>query len=72
MYQLFYDGEHPPPPKFPSVSDGWGSSGRDARTFDKFRRLFSRANESDRRLLLMMAQKMAANRERTRKRKSKV
>ena len=72
MYQLFYDGENPPPPRIPGVKDGWGSSGRDGRTFDKFRRLFSRANESDRKLLLVIARTMAANRERTRKRKSKV
>jgi transcriptional regulator with XRE-family HTH domain len=73
MYQLFYDGENPPAPEHPKISGGgWGSSGRDGRTFDKFRRLFSRANESDRKLLLVMAQTMAANRERTRKRKSKI
>jgi transcriptional regulator with XRE-family HTH domain len=72
MYQLFYDGENPPPPRIPGVKDGWGSSSRDGRTFDKFRRLFSRASESDRKLLLVMAQTMAANRERIRKRKSKV
>src|SRR5271156_1670665 len=48
MYQLFYDGENPPAPQISGVKDGWGGSGRDARTFDKFRRLFSRASESDR------------------------
>jgi transcriptional regulator with XRE-family HTH domain len=71
MYQLFYDGENAPAPKFPGATDGWGSSGRDARTFDKFRRLFSRASEPDRKLLLVMARTMAANRERARKRKSR-
>jgi transcriptional regulator with XRE-family HTH domain len=72
MYQLFYDGEKPPAPGIPKIGGGgWGRSGRDARTFDKFRRLFSRADESDRKLLLVMAQTMAANRERARKRKSK-
>src|ERR1700740_3005826 len=71
MYQLFYDGENPPPPRIPGVKDGWGSSGRDGRTFDKFRRLFSRANESDRKLLLVMAQTRAANPERTRAGKPK-
>ena len=71
MYQLFYDGENPPAPGIPKITGGgWGSSARDARTFDKFRRLSSRANESDRKLLLVMAQTMAANRERTRKPKS--
>ena len=72
MYQLFYDGEEPPAPRLPrNDGDGWGSTARDARTFDKFRRLFSRANESDRKLLLVMAQTMAANRERARRQKSK-
>jgi transcriptional regulator with XRE-family HTH domain len=71
MYQLFYDGENPPAPNLPKIGgDGWGSSTRDARTFDKFRRLFNRAGESDRKLLLVMTQTMAANRERTRKPKS--
>lgn len=35
----------------------WGSSGRDARWLTKFRRLLSRTEESDRRLLMFMAQK---------------
>jgi transcriptional regulator with XRE-family HTH domain len=71
MYQLFYDGENPSAPNLPKiVGGGWGSSTRDARTFDKFRRLFNRASESDRKLLLVMAHTMAANRERTRKPKS--
>src|ERR1700732_2067910 len=41
MYALFYEGEKPPatPPK-PETA-GWGTSGRDARTLGKFRRLFS-------------------------------
>src|ERR1700691_4670095 len=71
MYQLFYEGEKPPTPALRKIGGGgWGSSARDARILDKFRRLFSRASESDRKLLLVMAQTMAANRERTRKRKS--
>ena len=72
LYQIFYDGSKPPAPNLPNTDDGWGSSGRNARTFDKFHRLFSRASESDRKLLLVMAQTMAADRERTRKRKSKI
>jgi len=64
MYQLFYDGEEPPKmpdlPKLSSVDDiAWGSSGKDARFFSKLRRLLSRMNEEDRRLLLYMTQKMA-------------
>ena len=63
-YQLFYDGEEPPKlPNLPKRKRGadiaWGDSGRDARTLEKFRQLLSRAEESDRKLLLFMAQKMA-------------
>jgi transcriptional regulator with XRE-family HTH domain len=64
LYQLFYDGEEPPKlPNLPKRKNGddrsWGSSGKDARTLDKFRRLLKRADERDRKLLLFMAQKMA-------------
>jgi transcriptional regulator with XRE-family HTH domain len=64
MYQLFYDGEDPPKlPNLPkrklSTTAAWGDSGKDARTLAKFRHLLGRADESDRRLLLFMAKKMA-------------
>ncbi len=64
MYQLFYEWEQPPkPPKIAKgdVRDGssWGSSGKDARTLDNFRRLLKRTSESDRKLLLFIGQKMA-------------
>jgi transcriptional regulator with XRE-family HTH domain len=64
LYQLFYDGEEPPKlPNLPkrklSTTAAWGDSGKDALTLAKFRRLLGRADESDRRLLLFMAQKMA-------------
>jgi transcriptional regulator with XRE-family HTH domain len=60
LYQIFYDGEKPPEsiPK-PIGNKGWGSSGRDARTLNKFRRLMNRTEEADRKLLLFMAQKMS-------------
>ena len=64
MYQLFYDGEEPP--KLPNLpkrksTNGieWGSKGRDARRLYQFRRLLGRTEESDRKLLMFMAQKMA-------------
>lgn len=65
LYQLFYDGEEPPElpnlPKRKSADDiAWGSTGKDARYLSRFRRLLSRIDEGDRRLLLYMAQKMAA------------
>jgi transcriptional regulator with XRE-family HTH domain len=64
LYQLFYDGERPPPlpllPNRRTASDlDWGSSGKDARYLMKFRRQLSKMDEGDRRLLLFMAQKMS-------------
>jgi transcriptional regulator with XRE-family HTH domain len=67
LYQLFYDGEGPP--KLPHLSKrksaadvAWGSSGKDAPVLSKFRRLLGRVHESDRKLILFMAQKMAGHR----------
>ncbi len=64
VYRLFYDGEGPP--ELPHLSErktaaeiGWDSSGKDAHLLSKFRRAFSRVGESDRRLLLSLARKMA-------------
>ncbi|MBZ5643333.1 MAG: helix-turn-helix domain-containing protein [Acidobacteriia bacterium] len=64
MYQLFYDGEEPP--KMPHLSKrrtaedmAWGGSGKDARILAKFRRLMGQTDETNRKLLLFMAQKMA-------------
>jgi transcriptional regulator with XRE-family HTH domain len=64
MYQLFYDGEEPP--KLPNLlkrksADDilWGDTGKDARWLQKLRRLLGRTEESDRKILMFMAQKMA-------------
>jgi transcriptional regulator with XRE-family HTH domain len=64
LYQLFYEGDHPPAlPKLKSVkTPSWGSSGKEARLMAKFHRLLSRTDESDRRLLLHVARKMADHR----------
>jgi transcriptional regulator with XRE-family HTH domain len=64
MYQLFYDGEEPPalPNLLKRKSSGeiaWGSSGKDARFLSKLRRLLGKTNEQDRKIILLMAQKMA-------------
>ena len=63
LYQLFYDGEAPPALpniiKRKSAKDVvWGRSGKEARLLEKFRRLLSRTDEDDRKLLFFMAQKM--------------
>jgi transcriptional regulator with XRE-family HTH domain len=64
LYQLFYEGEEPPKlpnlPKRKSSNDvAWGSVGKEARYLNKLRRLLSKSNEPDHKLLLQMAQKMA-------------
>src|SRR5712672_1855214 len=64
LYQLFYDGEEPPqvPNLLKRKSSGeiaWGSSGKDARFLSKLRRLLGKSDEQHRKLILLMAQKMA-------------
>ena len=64
MYQLFYDGEEPPKlPNLPKRKTGdevaWGSGGKDGKMLHQFRRLLSKTNENDRKVLLFTAQKMA-------------
>jgi transcriptional regulator with XRE-family HTH domain len=64
LYQLFYDGEATPvlPSLLKRKSSGenaWGSSGKDARFLNKLRRLFSKTDEKDRKLVMSMAQKMS-------------
>ena len=67
LYQLFYDGEEPP--KLPNLlkrktADDivWGSSGRQATYLHKLRKCLSKAAEEDRKLILVMAQKMVTGR----------
>jgi transcriptional regulator with XRE-family HTH domain len=67
MYQLFYDGEEPPKvPNLPKRRTGnevaWGSSGKDERMLHQFRRLLSKTDQKDQKMLLFMAQKMASRR----------
>jgi transcriptional regulator with XRE-family HTH domain len=64
LYQLFYEGEEPP--KLPNLlkrksSDdiAWGSTGKEGRYLTKLRRLLGKTEEGDRKLLLLMAQKMS-------------
>lgn len=66
LYQLFYEGEEPPP--LPNLSKRRSAEEleldegqeKDSRFFEKVRRLLSRIDEKDRSLLLYMAQKMAS------------
>jgi transcriptional regulator with XRE-family HTH domain len=64
LYQLFYEGEEPPqlpnlPKRNSSDENDWGSSGKDGRYLNKLRRLLGKSDERDRKIILMMAQKMA-------------
>jgi len=64
LNQLFYDGKEPPEipnlPKPKTANDiAWGSTGKEARILSNFRRLLARIEESDRKILLDTAQKMA-------------
>ena len=69
LYQLFYDGAEPP--KLPNLlkrktSDdiAFGSGGKQARYLHKLRKCLSKAAETDRKLIMVMAQKMAIGRNR--------
>ncbi len=64
LYQLFYDGDEPPSlpalPRRRTADDiAWGSVGKDARFLTKLRRLLGKIEESDRKLIFFLAQKMA-------------
>lgn len=59
IYALFYEGNELPTLPKPKLGKGWGTSGRDARTLDKFRRLLGRTDKADVNLLLSMAQQMS-------------
>ena len=70
LYQLFYEGDEPP--KLPnllkrktSADVVWGSSGKPAVYLHKLTKCLSKAGEPDRKLLLAMAQKLAAGNRRT-------
>ncbi len=63
LYQLMYDGDHPPKPDVPaswteSTSNAWGSSGKDLRFMRKLRHLLSKMEPQDRSLLLFTVQQM--------------
>ena len=64
LYQIFYERDPTPAAMKPvKLAAGWGSTGRDARTLGKFRRLLGRTSASDQELLVFLVQKMSQNRE---------
>jgi transcriptional regulator with XRE-family HTH domain len=61
LYVLFYDGEKAPPPTAVTNDEvGWGSKGAEARALNKFREYLGRSSPRDRKLLLLLASRMAA------------
>jgi transcriptional regulator with XRE-family HTH domain len=67
LYQLFYEGDEPP--KLPNLlkrktSDdiAWGSSGKEAMYLHKLRKCLGKSGDADRKLILVMAQKMSVGR----------
>ncbi|MHB8653559.1 MAG: helix-turn-helix domain-containing protein [Terriglobia bacterium] len=66
LYQLFYEGDEPPP--LPNLSKRRsteellldGGSEKEVRFFEKVRKLVTKIDEKDRQLLLYMAQKLAS------------
>ncbi len=64
VYQLFYEGGEPP--KLPASLKRkrpneilWGDTGKSARFLANLRRHLGKLNEADRRILMLLAQKMA-------------
>lgn len=65
MYQLFYDGEEPPklsnlPPRKTAGEILFGSEGKNARWLTRLRKLLNQVSERDRKIIMLMAQKMVS------------
>ena len=65
MYQLFYDGEKPPklsnlPPRKTAGEILFGSEGKNARWLTRLRKLLNQVSERDRKIIMLMAQKMVS------------
>jgi transcriptional regulator with XRE-family HTH domain len=69
LYQLMYDGNEPPrPPELPNWKpgsiEGMRNTGKDAIFLHKLRRLLSKMSETNRQLVLHLAQKLAGRQKR--------
>jgi len=70
LYQLFYNGDKPS--EFPTAFDGdhsrspgWGNSGKDAAYLQKLRDFMGEAEEKNRKLVFLLAQKLVSRSRRT-------
>lgn len=64
LYKLFHEGHEPPQlpsllKRKPSDEHAWGRSGKDGKFFNSLHRLLAKSNDTDRKLILFMAQKLA-------------
>ena len=63
LYHIMYDGDTPPKPPSPLKIQAneklFGARGKEARYLSKLRKSLSKISESNRKLMLSMAQKMA-------------
>jgi len=63
MYELFYYSEEPPSPKpLKGNTHLWGSARKDASLLARLRRSLGKIGDSDRKLLLHLARKLAKER----------
>jgi transcriptional regulator with XRE-family HTH domain len=69
LYQLFYEGDEPP--KIPNLlkqrtseASAWGSTGKNSIYLHKLVKCLSKSTDSDRKLLLALAQKVSGERSR--------
>jgi transcriptional regulator with XRE-family HTH domain len=64
LYRFFYDGKEPPVkldlPRTKTSESGWGAKGRGLEYLREFAKALSRIDERHRRLLMGVAQRMAA------------
>jgi transcriptional regulator with XRE-family HTH domain len=68
IYKLFYDGKRRPPLAPVNESGSlWGTRGEEKTMLRKFRRCFARIDESERTLLLYLAEEIARRRAKAKK-----
>jgi len=68
IYKFFYDGKRRPPLAPVNESGSlWGTRGEEKKMLRKFRRCFARIDESERTLLLYLAEEIARRRAKAKK-----
>lgn len=64
IYKFFFEGKKPPPlVRIDADSGLWGAGGQQKKMLQKFRRYLAKISESERSLLLYLAEEMARRKE---------